>query len=42
MQLKPEASKEIINLGGIEEIQYKELLILREVIGDKDVIIFRR
>jgi UDP-glucose 4-epimerase len=33
--IKPEASKEIINLGGIEEVSIKEAsIILREIIGE--------
>ena len=37
--IKPEASKEIINLGGIEEISIKKASnILREVIGGGNVI----
>lgn len=37
--IKPEASKQIINLGGIEEISINEAsIILREVIGEGDII----
>jgi UDP-glucose 4-epimerase len=37
--VRPEASKEIINLGGVEEISIKEASkILREVIGDGDIV----
>lgn len=37
--IKPEASKEIINLGGIEEISIKYASeILREIIGEGDII----
>jgi UDP-glucose 4-epimerase len=37
--IKPEASKEIINLGGIEEISIKDASkILQEVIGEGEVI----
>jgi UDP-glucose 4-epimerase len=37
--VRPEASKEIINLGGVEEISIKDASkILREVIGDGDIV----
>lgn len=37
--IKPEASKQIINLGGIEEVSINEASkILREVIGDGEII----
>jgi UDP-glucose 4-epimerase len=37
--IKPEASKEIINLGGIEEVSINDASnILREVIGEGDII----
>jgi UDP-glucose 4-epimerase len=39
--VRPEASKEIINLGGVEEISIKDASkILREVIGDGDIVHF--
>jgi UDP-glucose 4-epimerase len=37
--VRPEASKEIINLGGIEEVSIKDAsTILRDVIGDGEVV----
>ena len=37
--VRPEASKEIINLGGVEEISIKDVSkILREVIGGGDIV----
>ncbi len=37
--VRPQASKEIINLGGIEEVSIKDAsLILREVIGEGEIV----